>query len=99
MSKINDNIDPQHIYTLEDGQSIRFLKKVGGLLVYEGTTNEEVLEVLIHRLSALNEKFPCSENMVAISALGGALTSLQERTLRRVAQGVEGQDKQHLSEG
>ena len=96
---IDDSIDAQHIYKLAGDQHVRFMKKVGGELVYEGTTNEELMEVLIHRITALNEKFPCPENMHAISALGGALAALNERTRRRVAQGVEGRDLQHLSEG
>lgn len=75
------------------------MKKSDGQLVYEGTTNEEVIEVLIHRISGLNEKFPCPENAQAISALKGALYTLNERTRRRVKQGVEGQDIVHVSEG
>lgn len=96
---IDDSIDEGHVYKLVGNQHIRFMKKVDGQLVYEGTTNEELISVLLHRISALNEKFPCSENMHAISALGGALHVLQLRTQRRIAQGVEGQDAQHLSEG
>jgi hypothetical protein len=71
------------------------MKKVGSQLVYEGTTNEEVIEVLIHRISGLNDKFPCKENMDALAHLGAALNRLNDRTTKRVQQGVEGQDKPH----
>lgn len=56
----------------------------------DGTTNEEVLAVLIDRISFLNEKFPCAENLFAISSLKGALHWLEERTKNRKNRGVEG---------
>lgn len=97
MNQVNDNIDSQHIYQLAGNQHIRFMKKVGGELVYDGTTNEQVIEVLLHRITGLNEKFPCFENEMALEQLKTALYWLNARTKKRVAQGVEGQDLPHHS--
>jgi len=61
----------------------------------DGVTNEEVLRVLIHRLSYLNEKwmdgkFRCRENSLAITKLEEALMWLERRTADRKARAVEG---------
>jgi len=58
--------------------------------VHDGTTNEEVLEMLIHRLSGLNEKFPCRENEIAINNCESALYFLNKRTSNRKLRNVEG---------
>lgn len=94
--RADDSIDALHIYKLEGNNYVRFMKKVDGQQVYDGTTNEEVIEMLIHRIDGLNKKFPCFENMQALANLGSALNKLNERTAKRVAQGVEGQDKDHV---
>lgn len=60
--------------------------------VNDGTTNEEVLEVLIDRLQYLNGKFPCRENSIAITKLEEALMWLNKRTADRVKRGVEGKN-------
>lgn len=96
MKLINLSQDAFHIYKLVDGQLITFMKKVGGELVHEGTTNEEIIEVLIHRIGNLNTKFPCIENSIALDSLREALSALEERTNKRVQQGVEGQDIPHV---
>ncbi len=61
--------------------------------VNDGTTNEEVLAVLIDRLNFLNAKFPCRENSIAITKCDEALLWLNKRTAGRIARGVEGQHK------
>ena len=58
--------------------------------ISDGTTNEEVLAVLIDRLQFLNSKFPCRENAIAITKLEEALMWLNRRTEHRKARGVEG---------
>ena len=58
--------------------------------VSDGTTNEEVLEVLIDRINYLNSKFPCRENSIAITNLEQALMWLNKRTQDRLKRGVEG---------
>jgi len=61
--------------------------------VNDGTTNEEVLAVLIDRLQFLNGKFPCRENSIALTKLDEALLWLNKRTSDRQKRGVEGQHK------
>lgn len=84
------------------GQVIQFIEKepIGTKLsagksgemvtVFDGTTNEELLEVLINRMNYLNNKFPCRENSSAITKLDEALMWLEKRTRDRQKRGVEG---------
>lgn len=58
--------------------------------VNDGTTNEEVLEMLINRMNYLNGKFPSRENSIVITHLETALLWLEKRTRDRVKRGVEG---------
>ena len=79
------------------GQELKFIHKEPKeagltelLTVSDGTTNEEVLEVLINRMQFLQSKFPCCENSWAITSLEDALTWLNRRTANRVKRQVEG---------
>lgn len=58
--------------------------------IEDGTTNEEILEVLIDRLNFLQEKFPCRENAIVITKLEESLMWLNKRTADRVKRNVEG---------
>lgn len=58
--------------------------------VNDGTTNEEVIKVLIDRLVEMGKKFPCRENSLAVTKLEEALMWLEKRTADRVKRGVEG---------
>ena len=58
--------------------------------VNNGTTNEEVLRVLIDRLGTMQAKFPCRENAIVTTHLETALLWLEKRTADRKARGVEG---------
>lgn len=58
--------------------------------VFDGTTNEELLEVLINRMNYLQNKFPCRENAIVITKLDEALLWLEKRTRDRKKRGVEG---------
>jgi len=60
--------------------------------VNDGTTNEELLEILINRLNYLNGKFPCRENSVALTHLDSALLWLEKRTNDRKKRNVEGKN-------
>ncbi len=79
-------------------QEIQFIEKqpkVGGALgeletVIDGTTNEEVIEVLIDRLNNMGAKFPSRENSLAITKLEESLMWLNRRTANRKARNVEG---------
>ena len=85
------------------GQVIQFIEKQTSIksaadgymnatlvTVNDGTTNEEVLAVLIDRMQYLNGKFPCRDNSIAITHLEDALLRLNKRTADRLARGVEG---------
>lgn len=78
-------------------QIIHFIHKVpdGDKLktVHDGTTNEEVLAVLIDRITYLNSIMPDYHNEMCISLLKSGLNHLQARTVERMAQGVEGTNK------
>jgi hypothetical protein len=80
-----------------NGQQIQFIEKVpsssgNGVLqtVNDGTTNEELIEVLINRLQYLNGKFPCRENSIALTKLDEALLWLNKRTSDRIKRNVGG---------
>ena len=80
-----------------NGQVIQFIhkqpKEEGStelVTVKDGTTNEELLEVLINRMNYLNGKFPCRENAIAITHLETALLWLEKRTADRKKRTVEG---------
>lgn len=97
-------ITPGHKYIASNfenqnlGQTIQFIEKkpavgsVSGelILVNDGTTNEELLAILIDRMQFLNAAFPCRENSIAITKLDEALLWLNKRTADRKARGVEG---------
>lgn len=99
-------LDDHHHYKLNNfentgtDQELKFINKkpvVEGssemTTVHDGTTNEEVLKVLLHRCGELNKKFPCRENSIAITKMEEALMWFERRTANRVARGVEGQHK------
>jgi hypothetical protein len=90
-------LDEGHTYETQDGQTLNFIKRTNGELVHEGTTNEELLEVLLDRTKFLDDKFPCVENKAAIAYMQAALDSFNSRTAKRVAQGVETKDIAHVS--
>jgi len=93
-----------HLYELEMfedksgryDQSLQFIEKIPSgknnelVTEYDGTTNEEVLKVLINRMEYLQDKFPCEENMFTISCLYEALRWLNKRTSDRLKRNVEG---------
>ena len=58
--------------------------------ICDGTTNEEVLRVLIDRMNYLQNKFPCRENAIVITKLEESLMWLEKRTANRKARNVEG---------
>lgn len=79
------------------GQEIQFIHKIpteeGSAILktlHDGTTNEEVLAMLIDRMQYLQAKFPCRENAIVITKLEESLMWLNKRTADRLARGVEG---------
>ena len=89
-------IDPGHSYELAYGNTLSFIKRTNGVLVNEGTTNEEVIEVLLDRLHFLHKKLPCRENSLTITKLEEALLWLNHRTAKRLVQGIESTDTPHV---
>jgi hypothetical protein len=99
-------LTPGHKYELENfehpdqpGQVLQFIERVPANLgsaelrtVHDGTTNEEVLHVLLDRIQSLQGKFPCRENSIAFTHLETALLYLEKRTADRKARGVLGKD-------
>ena len=98
-------ITPGHRYELENfeledqpGQTLQFIEKkpmnpetpTELFTVNDGTTNEEVLKMLIDRMKHLYNKFPSDETACSISHLQSALYAQQSRTLDRIQRGVEG---------
>ena len=95
-------IDIGHVYEVQNfesdtTQTINFVKKEpvseGSTelkTVLVGTTNEEVIAILINRLQTLNSRFPSRENSVAITKLEESLMWLNKRTAERKERGVEG---------
>ncbi len=60
-----------------------------------GATNEAVLDLLALRIRALQQRFPCRENALAITHIEEARMWLNERTRVRQEQGVEGKHENH----
>ena len=58
--------------------------------IMNGTTNEEVLKVLIDRMYFLQGKMASRENAIVITNLEESLMWLEKRTADRKARGVEG---------
>lgn len=96
-------ITPGHLYALDNfepgsaGQTLQFIQKEPDpneptklVTTANGTTNEEVILMLIDRCTFLYNKFPSTETLNAIACLEEALTQLQLRTRDRLARGVEG---------
>lgn len=81
----------------ENPQIIQFIhkepKKEGSAelrTINDGTTNEELIRVLIDRMTFLNNKFHSYDNDIVILRLKEALLWLGKRTTDRMNRGVEG---------
>lgn len=84
----------------EKGQILQFIHKEpiseGSTelkTVLDGTTNEDVLSMLINRMYFLQSKFPCRENSIVITKLEEGLMWLNKRTQDRISRNVEGENK------
>jgi hypothetical protein len=96
-------LTPGHKYELANhenkdapGQLLQFIEKqreheesVKFITVNDGTTNEEVLAMLIDRLDSLYQKLPSEETADALKYCKMALQRLEDRTRDRQARGVE----------
>jgi len=79
-----------HLDDTATTQTIQFFNKLEG---EDGTTNEELLEVLIHRINHLQTKVPCRENAIAITKLEEGLMWLEKRNQDRISRNITGTTK------
>jgi hypothetical protein len=91
-------IDPGRSYELSAGIMLHFVRKEGGRNTSNGTTNEELLEMLIHRVTDAYQRVPCRETVHALYLLNEALMAFRLRTRRRISANVEGTNRSHDSE-
>lgn len=87
-----DNVYPNAL-TFGEGQLIKFFRHDVGEPVNNGTTSEEILEMLIDRMKYLESKCPCRENFIVITKLEESLMWLNKRNTLRIAQGIEALDE------
>jgi len=78
----------------EDYQEIRFTEKVDGKYI-PGTTNEEVIEMMIDRFYQLNKKSFSSENQVVILLL----KIIRQQLSKRLSRKIDNVKKYEQSEG
>lgn len=71
-------IDEGTTYLVGEGEKLTFMKPPS----HGEATNEEIINVLLHRLMWLNSLHPCDENELALKALAEALTALEARQTR-----------------
>ena len=92
-------VDPGRSYELAGRNRLVFLQKDGDKIVREGTTNEELLTVLIDRVTGAFQNLPCEESIRALYLLREALAAFQMRAARRADAKVEGtfQPHDHIS--
>jgi len=99
-------VTPGHLYILEsledtNPQYLQFIQKEKiedkFVTIKDGTTNEEVLKVMIDRLKTLDEKLPSRENAIVITKLEEALMWVEKRSNIRKTQGVYGTPLPHKS--
>jgi hypothetical protein len=88
-------VDPGRSYELAAGNGLVFLRKQEGRIVRDGTTNEEVLEVLIDRVTEAYQTLPCQESIRALYLLREALEAFRTRAARRMHANVEGTLQPH----
>ena len=77
----------------QEFQQITFYKLNPDGSFENGTTLEEMLRVVSERLSDLDSRFHCEENVNVLKHIEEARMSLEARTKDREDRGVEGQHK------
>lgn len=75
-------LEAPYTYWLSGGNVVQFVKPMGDGSLLPGTTTEEVLEMLIDRHRALDEKLPCQENKDILLHLTAALGRQKDRMFR-----------------
>jgi hypothetical protein len=95
VAKLEFNIEKYDI----DPESFINIKFQEGTIAENGVNGaqiEDVIDLLVARLDGFQKGgFPCRENSLAITKLEEARLWLNERTRKRIAQGVEGKNAIH----
>lgn len=87
---LHHSTDPQADVGVETIQFYQRFASENPDEIVNGTTNEEVLDMLIDRMRFLDDRFPSAENKDCIQYLEMARAALAERTKDRQERGVEG---------
>lgn len=82
-------------YELATGCCLVFVRNGAESIVRSGTTNEEVIEVLLDRITEAYQRVPCRESALALHFLQRAMAEFRVRTSRRVHAHVEGTSLPH----
>lgn len=100
-----DGFDFRENPSMESLKDLRFDSNIQGIFFQNGPVKESVangitcellLALVIDRLECFQSgPYACMDNAVALEHTAYALETLQQRTKRRIAQGVEGQRVQH----
>ena len=88
-------VDPGHSYELAGGNGLVFRQMKDGRVVSDGTTNEEVLAVLIERVARDCRTVPCGESLRALHLMREALAALRVQSARPASANVEGPGRTH----
>ena len=88
-------LEPGHRYELSCGNRLVFLQKEGGKVIRDGTTNEELVEVLIDRVIEACRDLPCEESIRALQLLRQVLEAFHMRAAKRFHAKVEGTHQPH----
>lgn len=88
-------VDASHSYESAAEIGLVFLEKEDGWVVDNRTTNEEVLEVLIDRVTEDYLTLPCRERVRALYLLREALAVLRRLSARGASVNVEGTRNPH----
>lgn len=91
-------LGPGHVYELDTTgaahtQTLRFVEGPADNRIGDGVTSEEVIMVMIDRVTFLDSQSPSDFNKQAIAGLNQALSALEARTADRTARGVEGKSE------
>ena len=83
------------IYVRHDVNSLAFTLQNGPIKEHgvNGCQIDTIIETARTMLKGLNDKFPCSENAIALIGLTEAIEALKLRKRDRVKRGVEGESK------
>ena len=86
-------VEPGRSYELAGGNGLVFREMDDGCIVRDGTTNEEVLGLLVQRATEDYLALPCAENIRALYFLREALAVLRTRSALPASAIAEGRSQ------